>query len=101
MTTHDTRYKVLRRYADVRGYTYVVWLKRKSGRVVEITAGCRTWDSFKEALAHYDPTDPDAKWSDNWINVSPDRRNPMREDSRRALHALKKQVKKWRKENNL
>lgn len=37
----------------IRRYTYRAFLNRKTGRLLRIEAGCRTWHSFTEAKNHY------------------------------------------------
>ena len=81
--------------SELREYEYVAWVRCKTGRVVEITAGCRMWSSFKEARRHYRAEE--GRWSPDWIRVQPDVRESYQRDALRTLKKLKKKVRRWRK----
>jgi hypothetical protein len=60
----------LDRHSNLRSWTYTVHLSEVDGRVLRVTAGCRSWKTFAEAQAHYEgggPYTPN-KWTDMHIN---------------------------------
>lgn len=44
---------IIRRRTNIRDYSFNVHLSRSTGKLLKIRAGCRTWLSFADALAHY------------------------------------------------
>lgn len=58
---------------SMRGYTYSAYLRRGTGSLIKIKAGCRMWRTFEEAFAHYDPHakrlswQTPRRWSDDWM----------------------------------
>lgn len=55
------------RRANIRHFTYRAHLSPKTGRLLKIVAGCRTWKTFLEAELHYQGLghlDDSIKWSD-------------------------------------
>lgn len=45
----------------IRDYTYTAHVSKATGKLSKITAGCRTWKSFKEADRHYERD----KWNEH------------------------------------
>ena len=43
----------LREVITERPYTITAKLSKATGLVLQVSAGCRTWNDFTEALAHY------------------------------------------------
>jgi hypothetical protein len=91
-----------------RSYTYQVFVTKRGGLVRCITAGCRYWQSFAEAFAHYRGESwrlaPVAKpeWNDAQVLslaatnfVAAARLYANREDARGALRALERMVQKY------
>jgi hypothetical protein len=54
--------------SNIRGFTYTAFIKKKTGRLMRITTGCRNWKSFEEARNHYRGHTPNRpEWSDAYI----------------------------------
>lgn len=39
---------------NIRSYTYVAFIDRKTGKVKAVSGGCRLWRSFAAAFRHYE-----------------------------------------------
>jgi hypothetical protein len=94
-----------------------VYVSRATGRVTKITAGCRTWESFEQAMAHYIGGGPykQCKWLDDiyenkkwWgdtrvIDGLRAKENPLevmrisRQSSLEALATLAQRVYTWQR----
>jgi hypothetical protein len=54
----------------IRAYTYRAFVTKKGGKLRCITAGCRYWQSFSKAFAHYrGETGDGLKWHDTSIGA--------------------------------
>lgn len=75
----------------IRNYTYTAHVSKATGRLLKITAGCRTWKSFELARDHYRGFGLGCGWSDQAINdysTSPWKRFAHRLEARRILDRL-------------
>jgi hypothetical protein len=73
----------------IRDYTYTAYLSRETGKLLRITAGCRTWRTFAEAEQHYGSEEKD--WSDDQLEGRP-YRWAARLEARRILDRLQTRV---------
>jgi ABC-type transport system substrate-binding protein len=85
-----TAYKVSRE-GNIRQWTYTAHLS-VTGKLLRITAGCRTWKTFEDAFAHYHGEGPYKvyRWSDQWVafNINQQDYHIWREESRAILGRL-------------
>lgn len=58
--------RVVARKSNLRSFTYSAYVSKKTGALLRIKAGCRTWYSFDDAIAHYsgDGRYAPSKWTD-------------------------------------
>lgn len=61
--------RTLKIVSNLRGYTYKARIDKRTGRLIDLRAGCRWWRSFAVAQQHYRGLGHDglfqiAKWSD-------------------------------------
>ncbi len=64
----------IERHSNLRAWTYTVHISEVDGRVLRVTAGCRTWKSFDIAQDHYRGDGPyiPRKWADEYITSRSD-----------------------------
>lgn len=79
--------------------TYKAHVSNRTGKLLRITAGCRTWSSFDVAAAHYRGEGPywsGNKWCDSQIDVCLNEGSwivaAWREEARRILKRLSGEV---------
>lgn len=90
-----------------RGYKYVAFLRPKTGSIIRIRAGCRSWKSFERAFRHYHADNPHGplcpkRWSDDWLLKNYNHALPLwmehRRDAQRTLRDLECGVRERRNE---
>lgn len=90
--------KKFSREANIRDYRYTVTVNKKTGAVIKIEAGCRTWQSFREATDHY-RAEGHLRWSDAWIKrncpYSADRTRAERIEAQEIIFRLNCDVAVW------
>jgi hypothetical protein len=77
----------VKRQCNIRYYEYVAHLSAKTGRLLRITAGCRVWKTFDDALRHYDGLRGHPKWLDSRIQATSPLEKAWREE---AIHLLRR-----------
>lgn len=97
----------------LRSYVYVAHLTPKTGKLKKITAGCREWECFADAIAHYKGrTSAGEKWGTHVIvrnlRYALDAKWPLdaivyllpayRTDARKTLTLLEAAVLRYRAE---
>ena len=50
----NSHVRFVSRECNIRNYRYSAHVDKRTGRVLKITAGCRTWRTFAAAFAHYE-----------------------------------------------
>lgn len=87
-----------------RDFTYTVFVTKRAGKIRCITAGCRYWQSFEKAFAHYRGEYPLRKeWTDASLielvstkgYVDGWRRIAAREEARAILRELERWVRRY------
>lgn len=59
------------RRTNIRDYTYTARVCQYTGRLLGISAGCRRWRGWSDALRYYSPVEGfKGRWSPTYINES-------------------------------
>lgn len=99
-----TEIKTIYRDCNIRSYRYKAYVSKRTGVLLHLTAGCRTWGSFAEAFRHYSDGSPNWRWNkdtmealrvgyDRWEHA---RRVAQRMEATELLRKLAVAVTKYR-----
>lgn len=93
MTMTTKAFKTVSIESNIRDWVYTAYIG-KTGRLLSIRAGCRTWKDFTAARHHYYPDDPHARWGSLWLKNNTDfRAYAWHLEARAILQKLQNRVR--------